>query len=432
MIGFAVLTGVFLLAVLAGMPIVGAFLLSDLVFIAIDDRLKVEMIPPILYSALDSFPLLAIPLFIFSGDLMTEGRVSERLLRLATPLVGWIPGHMGAVTVVGSMFFGAVSGSGPATTAAIGGMTIPEMAKDPGYTRGYRTSLAAAGGILGVLIPPSIPFVMFGFITNTSIGDLFLAGVVPGVLMGVVYILWNARVARIAGVRPPDRSTGRGGLAGIWDGVRASIWALMMPVIIFGGIYGGIFTPTEAAAVSVVYAAFVALALYRTLTLAGIFRVAGKSAYTTLTFMLIFVMATVFSRIMSLTGMPAAILESVTGLTDSPLLILVLLNIVLIVTGMLVDPITGILVMAPLFFPIATGPVGLDPVHFGVLVVTNLAVGMITPPMAGNMFVAIRISGATFRETVGPILPFAGLGVLVAVAVTYVPAISLSLLRLLD
>ncbi|MGK2850127.1 MAG: TRAP transporter large permease [Candidatus Limnocylindrales bacterium] len=430
MIGFLLLAGTFVIAVIAGLPIVAAFLLSDLVFIAVNDRLTIEMVPPILYSALDSFPLLAIPLFIFSGDLMSEGRVSERLLRFATPLIGWIPGHVGAATVLGSMFFGAVSGSGPATTAAIGGMTMREMEKDPGYSRGYRTSLAAASGFLGVLIPPSIPFVMFGFITSTSIGDLFLAGVGPGIILGIVYILWNTRVARRTGVRPPER-TGKSWLASVASGFVSAIWALLMPVIIFGGIYGGVFTATEAAAVSVAYAAFVALFIYRTLTPLGIARVAAKSAYTTLTFMLIFVVATVFSRIMSLTGMPADILEVLTSITDNPLAILLLINVVLVVTGMLVDPITGILVMAPLFYPIATGPVGLDPVHFGALMVTNLAVGMITPPMAGNLFVAMRLSGATFREVLRPVMPFVLLGLGVAAVVTYVPGVSLFLVDLL-
>jgi C4-dicarboxylate transporter DctM subunit len=428
--GFALLAGVFLIAILAGMPIVGAFLLTDLVFIAVDPRLTIAMIPPITYSALDSFPLLAIPLFILSGDLMSEGGISGRLLRFANPLVRDIPGHVGAATVLGSMFFGAVSGSGPATTAAIGGMTMPEMEKDPGYTRGYRTSLAAASGFLGVLIPPSIPFVMFGFLTGTSIRDLFIAGIGPGILIGVLYIWWNARVARQTGVRPPE-ATGNTRLTDIWQGLRSAIWALLMPVIIFGGIYGGVFTPTEAAAVSVVFAAFVGVFIYRSLSPLGVVRVAAKSAYTTLTFMLIFVFATVFSRIMILNEMPAAILNTLTGISDNPIVLLVLINIVLIITGMLVDTITGILIMAPLFFPIATGPIGLDPVHFGALMVTNLAVGMITPPMAGNLFVAMRMSGATFREVLRPILPFVGLGLAVALVITYLPDASLFLVRLL-
>ncbi len=430
MSGFALLAGVFLVAILAGMPIVGAFLLTDLVFIAVDPRLTIAMIPPITYSALDSFPLLAIPLFILAGDLMSEGQISERLLRFATPLVRGIPGHVGAATVLGSMFFGAVSGSAPATTAAIGGMTMPEMAKDPGYSRGYRTSLAAASGFIGVLIPPSIPFVMFGFLTGTSIGDLFIAGIGPGVLIGVLYIWWNSRVARRTGVRPPE-ATGNSRLTDIRRGFVSAIWALFMPVIIFGGIYGGIFTPTEAAAVSVVYAAFVGVFIYRTLSPLGVARVAAKSAYTALTFMLIFVFATVFSRIMILNEMPAAILSTMTGISDNPVVLLVLVNIVLVITGMLIDPITGILVMAPLFFPIATGPIGLNPVHFGALMVTNLAVGMITPPMAGNLFVAMRMSGATFREVLRPIMPFVGLGFAVALVITYVPDASMFLVHLL-
>jgi len=271
--GFALLAGVFLLAVIIGMPIVGSFLLADLVFIAVDDRLTIAMIPPITFSALDSFPLLAIPLFIFAGDLMFAGKISERLLMFATPLVRDIPGHIGAATVLGSMFFGAVSGSAPATTAAIGGMTMPEMAKDPGYSKGYRTSLAAASGFVGVLIPPSIPFVMFGFLTATSIGDLFIAGVVPGVLIGLFFTLWNVHHARKNGVKPPP-ATGNKRRRDIAQGFVKAFWALLMPVIIFGGIYGGVFTPTEAAGVSVAYAAFVSLFIYRSLSIKGLARVA--------------------------------------------------------------------------------------------------------------------------------------------------------------
>lgn len=430
MTGFVILVGMFLVAVLLGFPIALSFLLSCLVYIGFDPRLTVGMIPPILFSSLDSFPLLAIPLFIFSGDLMTGGKVSDRLLAFATVLVGRLPGHLGAITTLGSMFFGAVSGSGPATTAAIGGMMIPEMKKSGNYSLGYITSLTAASGFLGVLIPPSIPFVMFGFMTNTSISDLFIGGIVPGVLIGLLFILWNTYLAKKNHIPVSPRSEGKF-LTRLWKGFKEAIWALLMPVIILGGIYGGIFTPSEAAAVSVAYAMLVGLFVYHTLTLKSIWALARRSAYTTLTFMLIFVFATVFSKIMTLTNMTQSVMAFLMALTSSKILILFLINIFLLLLGMVMDPVTGILLVAPLFFPLATGYLGLDPVHFGILVVVNLAVGMVTPPMAGNLFVAMRLSGASMRECIRPLLPFILIGLGVAILVTYSPTFALCLVRVL-
>jgi C4-dicarboxylate transporter DctM subunit len=429
MTGFVILVGMFLVAVLLGFPIALSFLLSCLVYIGFDPRLTVGMIPPILFSSLDSFPLLAIPLFIFSGDLMTGGKVSDRLLAFANVLVGRLPGHLGAMTVLGSMFFGAVSGSGPATTAAIGGMMIPEMRK-AGYNNGYATSLTAASGFLGVLIPPSIPFVMFGFMTNTSIGDLFIGGLLPGVLIGLLFILWNTYFAKKNHIPASPRGEGKF-LTRLWKGFKEAFWALLMPVIILGGIYGGVFTPSEAAAVAVAYAIVVGLFIYHTLTLKSIWALARRSAYTTLTFMLIFVFATVFSKIMTLTNMTQSVMDFLMALTSSKLLILFLINIFLLLLGMVVDPITAILLVAPLFFPLATGYLGLNPVHFGILVVTNLAVGLITPPMAGNLFVAMRLSGASIRECLKPLIPFVLLALGVALLVTYSPTFALCLVRAL-
>jgi len=428
---FLILVGTFFILVLLGLPIAFSFLVSCLVFIGVDPRLTIGMIPPILYSSLDSFPMLAIPLFIFSGDLMSGGKVSERLLTFANVLVGRLPGHLGAITTLGSMFFGAVSGSGPATTAAIGGMMMGEMTKkENGYTKGYSTALAASSGFLGVLIPPSIPFVMFGFMTNTSIGDLFIGGIAPGVIIGILFIIWNTYWAKKNGIPQSPKSEEKFPIR-LWKGFKQAIWALLMPVIILGGIYGGVFTPSEAAAVAVAYAIFVGLFIYRTLTLKSIWKIAKGSAYTTLTFMLIFAFATVFSKIMTMSNMTNAVLDFLTSFTDSKFLILFLINVFLLILGMVVDPITAILIIAPLFFPLATEHLGLDPVHFGILTVTNLAVGLITPPMAGNLFVAMRLSGASLQECLKPLIPFVLISLAVALLFTYSPDVALFLVRAL-
>ena len=412
-------------AVILGFPIYASFLVTCFLYIAIDPRLTLQMIPPILYSGLDSFPILAIPLFIFAGDIMSGGKISEKLLIFAEGIVGRLPGSTGAITVLGCMFFGAVSGSGPATTAAIGGMTIPRMLEQPEYKRGYITSLLAAGGFLGVLIPPSIPFVMFGFLTNTSIADLFIAGIIPGVAIGILYILWNSYYARKHNIPPQKART-----VGFFQSLYQAIWALLMPLIILGGIYSGVFTPTEAAGVAVIYAIIVSLFVYRTITVKDIFVLAGRSAYTMLTFMLIFVFANVFSRIMTMANMPQMVIDFLTSITSSNIVLLLLMNLFLFLLGMVMDPVTAILLVAPLFFPLATRYIGLNPVHFGVIVVTNLAVGMITPPMAGNLFVAMRLTNASLGECLKDLMPFVLIGIAVVMLVTYVPGFSLFILNL--
>jgi len=412
-------------AVILGFPIYASFLVTCFLYIAIDPRLTLQMIPPILYSGLDSFPILAIPLFIFAGDIMSGGKISEKLLIFAEGIVGRLPGSTGAITVLGCMFFGAVSGSGPATTAAIGGMTIPRMLEQPEYKRGYITSLLAASGFLGVLIPPSIPFVMFGFLTNTSIADLFIAGIIPGVAIGILYILWNSYYARKHNIPPQKART-----VGFFQSLYQAIWALLMPLIILGGIYSGVFTPTEAAGVAVIYAIIVSLFVYRTITVKDIFVLAGRSAYTMLTFMLIFVFANVFSRIMTMANMPQMVIDFLTSITSSNIVLLLLMNLFLFLLGMVMDPVTAILLVAPLFFPLATRYIGLNPVHFGVMVVTNLAVGMITPPMAGNLFVAMRLTNASLGECLKDLMPFVLIGMAVVMLVTYVPGFSLFILNL--
>ena len=412
-------------AVILGFPIYASFLVTCFLYIAIDPRLTLQMIPPILYSGLDSFPILAIPLFIFAGDIMSGGKISEKLLIFAEGIVGRLPGSTGAITVLGCMFFGAVSGSGPATTAAIGGMTIPRMLEQPEYKRGYITSLLAASGFLGVLIPPSIPFVMFGFLTNTSIADLFIAGIIPGVAIGILYILWNSYYARKHNIPPQKART-----VGFFQSLYQAIWALLMPLIILGGIYSGVFTPTEAAGVAVIYAIIVSLFVYRTITVKDIFVLAGRSAYTMLTFMLIFVFANVFSRIMTMANMPQMVIDFLTSITSSNIVLLLLMNLFLFLLGMAMDPVTAILLVAPLFFPLATRYIGLNPVHFGVIVVTNLAVGMITPPMAGNLFVAMRLTNASLGECLKDLMPFVLIGIAVVMLVTYVPGFSLFILNL--
>lgn len=417
----------FFILIIIGLPIYASFIATCFLYILVDPGLTLQMVPPILYSGLDSFPILAIPLFIFAGDIMSKGKISERLLNFAEGIVGRLPGSTGAITVLGSMFFGMVSGSAPATTAAIGGMTVPRMMEQPDYTRGYVTSLVASAGFLGILIPPSIPFVMYGFITNTSIGDLFIAGIIPGVIMGAAYLLWNtyyAKKHKIALVKDMNN-------VGFLKSLYNAILAIMMPIIILGGIYSGIFTPTEAAAVAVIYSIFVSMFIYRTITLKDLFKIAGQSAYTILTFMPIFVFASVFSKIMTITNLTQAFVELMTSITTSKVILLLLVNLLFLFLGMIMDAITAILIAAPLTYPLVVGLLHLDPVHFGAMMVINLSIGMITPPLAGDLFVAMKITKAPLSEALKELWPFLIIGVAIVMLVTYVPGVSLGLLHLL-
>lgn len=378
-------------------------------------------------TALDSTVLIAIPLFVLAGAIMGKGGISKRIIDLSYEIFGWIPGSLGVVTVVSCMFFAALSGSSPATVAAIGGIMVPAMIED-GYPAGFSAAIAAAGGIIGCIIPPSIPFVNYGLITGTSVGDLFAGGIVPGVLMGVSLCVlvsikatknhWGSRTHGINGRK-------------LWNAFKKSILALLMPIIILGGIYGGFFTPTEAAGVACVYGMIVACFIYKTIRVVDLYDIGFDAALTSAMILFIVACANAFSNIVTTQQVPAMLASAVLGLTTNKHIVLLLINIMLLINGCFMEETATTFIYTPILFPLIT-QMGVDPVQFGVVMVMNMTMGLITPPLGINLFVAAGLDKRVkFSEMVRHILPPFLVLVAVLMLVTYFPGISLSLVKLL-
>nr|WP_321462137.1 TRAP transporter large permease [uncultured Cohaesibacter sp.] len=379
-----------------------------------------------LIAGTDSFPIMAIPLFILAGDLMGAGGVSRRILDVANVFFGRVTGGLAIVTVAVCMFFAAVSGSGPATVAAVGSMVIPTML-EKGYSKSFTLALVATAGSIGVIIPPSIPMVIFGVATGTSISNMFMAGIVPGFLIGFALMGWSYYYAKKQGIA---------GVEGKFDcHVAAKLvweakWALLNPIIILGGIYAGIFTPTEAAAVAAVYALLCGLVLYREISLKHLLKTVARSCSTTGTTMVILGCATAFAKILTIEQIPVQVADLMTTISDNPIIILMIINVLLLFVGCVMDTTPAILVLSPILFPVATS-MGVDPIHFGIIMVVNLAIGFITPPLGINLFVAARVGNAQLGTVVRGILPFIAIMIILLLIISYVPPVSIGIFSLL-
>lgn len=350
--------------------------IASLAYIFATDQLTLGFVARNMVTGTDSFPIMAIPFFVFAGELMGGGGISKRLLDVANVFFGRIRGGLAIVTVVVCMFFAAISGSGPATVAAVGGMVVPTML-EKGYDKKFVLALIAAAGSIGVIIPPSIPMVVYSVTVNSSVSSLFLAGFIPGILIGLVLIAYSYFYARSAGYKGDTEpfSIGRA-LREVWRGK----WALLSPVIILGGIYGGIFTPTEAAAVSVVYSLIIGLFVHKELNFKQMLDVTKRACETTATILVVIGCATGFSKVLTLGRIPTTVATLLTTMTDSKVLILLLINLLLLLVGCFMETVCAIMILAPILFPVVTA-LGVDPVHFGIIMVTNLAIGFITPPL---------------------------------------------------
>lgn len=371
-----------------------------------------------LVTSCDSFPILAIPMFILAGDLMSAGGVSSRLLNVAGVFFGRITGGLAIVTVLACMFFAAVSGSGPATVAAIGTMVIPEMIRQ-GYSKGFTLALVATAGSIGVIIPPSIPMVIFGVATGTSVTSLFKAGFLPGLLIGfslIAYCYFYARGLRGGGKRPTSKE--------MWEALWDAKWALINPFLILGGIYAGVFTPTEAASIATVYAFICGAFLHRELTFKSFIKAVSTSVSTTATTMVILGCASAFIKIITVQQIPELITEWILSLTTNAVLLLILINLLLLVVGCFMDTTPAILVLAPILMPVAAA-IGLNPVHFGIIMVCNLAIGFCTPPLGINLFVASRISDEPMETILSGITKFLLLMVVDLMLISFIPQISM-------
>lgn len=412
--------------IILNLPVGIAIGLSSLCAIIAGESLSTSYIAQTLVTSVDSFPIMAIPLFILAGDLMGAGGVSKRILDVCNVFFGRVTGGLAIVTVVVCMFFAAVSGSGPATVAAVGSMVVPAMLRK-GYSKSFVLALIATAGSIGVIIPPSIPMVIYGVSTGTSISDLFLGGFLPGLLIGFALIIYCYFYCKKQNWRGDDEpfSWNRAGKA-VWE----AKWALINPLIILGGIYAGIFTPTEAAAVAAVYAFICGVVIHKELTLKTIVQPIANACSTTGTTMVILGCASAFAKILTIEQIPAMITQSLMGVTENGIIILLLINILLLIVGCFMDTTPAIIVLSPILLPVALS-IGLDPVHFGLIMVVNLAIGFITPPLGINLFVASRVGQTKLETVTRGIIPFILVMLLCLMLVTYVPKLTLFLPQLL-
>lgn len=422
-----VLFGSLAAAFLIGMPIGFALGFSSLIAIyhvggGVTPILMIQK----MFASNDSFPLMAIPFFILAGGVMTRGGISRRLVDLANLIVGRlrIPGGLAVVAVLGSVFFGAISGSPVATVAAVGGIVIPSMVQR-GYPRPFCGAVQGAAGPLGALIPPSIGLIIYGVTANQSISDLFLATVIPGLLMGLALMIVSGWIAGKRGYGIIDVST----LPDAKKAVREASWAIFMPVIILGGIYGGICTPTEAAVLAVAYGFLVGSFAYRELKPRMYFGLLVDAVVGTALIMIIIAFSSVFSTFLVGNRIPQFVAAQVLGITENPIYIMLLINIMLLIVGTFMDLGPAVVILVPILIPLAER-MNYDPIHFGIIVTTNLLIGLVTPPVGISLFMASRISGAKMDAIIKELWPFLITMVAVLALINIFPSMSLILLRL--
>lgn len=424
MVGITLL-GIFIVLLVLGAPIAICLGMSSVAAILVQGAGKpleaiMSVLPRLCSSASSKFVLLAIPFFILSGNVMEKAGISGRLINLAERCLGHIKGGMAIVCVVVSCFFAAISGSGPATVAALGLIMIPALVK-AGYPAAFSCALMAAGGAIGVVIPPSITFVVYGSIADASITKLFIAGMLPGLCMGAALIVVSLILGRKLdlNVMPKASGTER------WKAFKDAFWGLLMPVIILGGIYGGIFTPTEAAAVSVFYGLFVGIFIYKEINVKRTIDILIDSCSTTATVMFITMGATLFAYVLTRARLDLAIKDFMIGVTGgSWIVFFIIVNVVLLIAGCFLDSTSALYIFTPLFAPVAL-ELGINPIHLGVVMIVNLAIGLFTPPVGVNLYVACGIGNIKIEEISKGIVPCLIAELVVLLLVTYIPSLSL-------
>jgi len=421
-----ILFGSFAILLVLNIPIAIALGMAGIIALVFGDMPT----PPLLiaqrmFTSLDSFPFMAIPFFMLAGGFMEQGGMSRRLVNFAQAIIGSLKGGLGIITIVSCAFFAALSGSNPATVAAIGSIMIPAMIQ-AGYPMSFAAALAAAGGTLGVVIPPSIPMVTYGVVTNTSIGDLFIGGLIPGILLAISLIgvvIWKAHALNL----PRGEKSS---LQKLWQTGREAILALFMPVIILGGIYGGIFTPTEAAAVAVVYSFIVGVLIFKEINLDRTIQIILKASVNTAVVFFVIATSSSFSWLLTSLQVPAKVAAAMLEVSRNPFIIVLFLNVVLLFLGAILETQAIILLVTPIIFPLAQ-QLGIHPIVLGMIIVVNTSIGMITPPMAVNLFVACSLTGLTIEKISRSILVFLAAELVTLLLISNLPILSLGLLNLL-
>ncbi|TWT24832.1 TRAP transporter large permease [Planomicrobium sp. CPCC 101110] len=434
------LFGTFFALVFLRVPIAIALGVASLVVLVVSSGVfGLEMVTDIMYTSVAKFTLLAIPFFILAGVIMEQVGISKRLIDFAQALVGHRKSGIVLVTVIVAIFFAAISGSGPATVAAIGGILIPSMVKN-GYKKETAGALVASSGAIGIVIPPSIAFIVFAVVAGdqipVTINRLFAAGVVPGILMGIAFII-AAMIVRARQekkgefILPEGLEIRKATKKEQWDAFVGALPGLMIPVIILGGIYGGFFTPTEAAVVAVVYGLLVGIAVNRKDTFQKIYKIFVEAAIQTAVVMIIVSAASVFAYIITTEQIARDLSDSIMGLTSNPILILLLINVLLLIAGAFIDAISAYYIFVPILLPLIIF-LEVDPTVFGVIMTVNLAIGLFTPPVGLNLYVAAGISKTNIVEISRGVVPFVIAAIVVLMLVTYIPALSTFLPDLLN
>ena len=412
------LFSVLFICILIGMPIAISLGLSSVVAILLFGKSSLASLSLKLFDTSEHYTLMAIPFFILGGALMSTGGVAKRLVRFAVACVGHIRGGLAIAAVLACTFFAAVSGSSPATVVAVGSIMIAGMVSS-GYTKEFAAGVMCNAGTLGILMPPSIVMVVYCAVTEQSVGRLFLAGIIPALLLSASLMLAIYIRARIINLpAQPKASTKE-----LIDSAKDAVWGFFLLFIIMGGIYGGIFTPTEAAAVAAVYAVLVSLFIYKDITFKSLPHVFVDASKTTVMLMFIIANAILFAHILTTERIPQIITEQITSMGLSPITFLIIVNLVLLVAGNFMEPTAILLILAPIFFPIAVA-LGIDPIHLGIIMVVNMEIGMITPPVGLNLFVTSGITGMSLLSVVKAAFPWLSVLLVFLVVITYFPKIS--------
>jgi C4-dicarboxylate transporter DctM subunit len=420
----AIIFALLILLMLTGMPVSIALGLTVLTFLFTMTHVPIESVAMKLFTGIDNFEIMAIPLFILAGNFLTHGGVARRMINFATSMVGHFHGGLALAGVFACALFAAVSGSSPATVVAIGSIILPAMVKQ-GYPKRFGAGVVTTSGALGILIPPSIVMVMYSVTTNTSVGQLFMAGVVPGLLLAFMLGLTTWFLAKKHDYPRMPRAT----WGERWTAFRRSAWGLFLIVIVMGGIYTGVFTPTEAAGIAAVYAFVIAVYVYKDLKLKQVGKVLLDSAAMSAMLLYIITNAVLFSFLMTSENVPQAMATWLTSQGLGPIGFLIVVNLLLLLAGNVMEPSSIVLIMAPILFPVAT-KLGIDPVHFGIIIVVNMEVGMCHPPVGLNLYVASGITKMGISELTVAVMPWLLTMIGFLLLITYVPAISLWLPRL--
>lgn len=415
----AVIGITFVISLVIGNPVAVAMGVASVVTLIYTD-IPLTLLAQKLFEALNSFPLIAIPLFILAGGIMEHGGMSKRIINIFVPIIGRTCGGLAIVTILACMFFAAISGSGPPTVAAIGSIMIPAMVRQ-GYSRPFTGAVTSAGGTLGIMIPPSVPMIIYGVSSETSIPRLFAAGILPGILIGFVLILTSYGLSRYRGYRASDAKTD---FRLFLLNLRKGVWAIFAPIIVLGGIYASVFTPTESAVVAVVYGLFVTVFIYREMTWKKLMETFIFSGTISGTVLIIIATAQIFGQLMTMNSIPQNMATWIASISDNRYIILIIICGLLIFIGMWMDNIAQIIILTPVLLPVVTS-VGIDAVHFGIIFVLCCEIGFLTPPMGVNLFVAMRLTDCSLEDLSKSAVPFVLVLIVVLAIICLVPQIAL-------